>query len=297
MKPKRRSRAKVTIGGTPTRKQAAAEFSRKKARLRMKHLKRRGLMVVGIAIVAYVGIGGWWLHHNGRIQKSSEMAATSFWEMTASAGFRLKQVYLVGRHHADVKVVRAALDVKPGAPILALSLDAMKKRLEAIPEVKTAVIERELPGTLKVALVERKPAVIWQHDGKYLLVDADSMILSREKYPDVGKLPLMVGDDAPQHVQELLGVLDSAPMLRAQVVAAIRVGDRRWNLELARDITVMLPEDTAKEAWLRFAGLVEREGLLTRAIRSVDMRLEDRVFIMPLEQQAPPIILTNARET
>jgi cell division protein FtsQ len=294
--PKRRSRAKV-ISGTPTRKQAVAEFGRKKARLRMRHLKRRGLMVAGIAVVAYMAIGGWWLHHNGRIEKAVEVTQTAFWQMTADMGFRLNQVYLTGRDHADMNVVKAALGVKSGAPILALPLAEMKKRLETIPEVKTVVIERELPGTLKIALIERQPAALWQRDGSYLLVDTDSVVLSREKYPSVGKLPLMVGDDAPRHVQELLGMLDSAPMLRAQVIAAIRVGERRWNVQLDRNITVLLPESAPKQAWLRFASMVERDGLLTRAIRSVDMRLEDRVFIMPLEQQTPPVLLTNARET
>ena len=294
--PKRR-RAKVTISGTPTRREAAAAFDRKKAKLRFKRLKRRIVGAAMVVIAVYAIAGSWWMHHTGRIERASASAHQAFWNMTASLGFKLNQVYLVGRDHADITVVKAALAVKPGDPILSLPLAEMKTRLEAIPEVKSAIIERELPGTLKIALRERQPAALWQHEGNYLLVDADSMILSREKYPKVGRLPLIVGEDAPRHVQQLMSVLDSAPMLRAQVLAAVRVGARRWNLELERNVTVMLPEDTPKDAWLKFAELVEREGLLTRAVRTVDMRLEDRVFITPLEQQAPPVILTNARET
>jgi len=59
----------------------------------------------------------------------------------------------------------------------------------------------------------------------------------------------------------------------------------------------MLPEENAQAAWTRFSRLVDREGLLTKAIRSVDMRMEDRVFIMPSEQQQNPITLTTARDT
>ena len=294
--PKRR-RARVKVSGTPTRQQAVAEFGRKKAKLRIKRIRQRVMAAAAIAIAGYGVIGGWWLQHTGRIERTTEVSRGIFWNMTADLGFRLNQVYLVGRNHADLNVVKAALNVESGAPILSLPLAQMKARLEAIPEIKSAIIERELPGTLKIALTERKPAALWQHEGNYLLVDADSMILSREKYPQIGRLPLMVGEDAPRHIKELMEVLDGAPMLRSQVMAAVRVGARRWNLQLERDITVMLPEDTPKEAWLKFAHLVEREGLLTRAIRTVDMRLEDRVFITPLEQQAPPVLLTNARET
>ncbi|MFZ4542213.1 MAG: cell division protein FtsQ/DivIB, partial [Rickettsiales bacterium] len=79
--------------------------------------------------------------------------------------------------------------------------------------------------------------------------------------------------------------------------AAVRIGQRRWNVQLARDVVVMLPEEKPAEAWKRFATLVEKEALLSKAIRSVDMRVEDRVFIMPLEQQQNPITLTTARDT
>lgn len=294
--PRRRARVKIT-SGTPTRTQAAAEFSRKKARQRRLHARKRVVTMAATAFAIYLIIGGWWLHHTGRIVHAVEVSSNAFWQMTADGGFRLSQVYLTGRDHADADMVKAALGVKAGVPILALSLPEMKKRLEQIPEVKTATIERELPGTLKVALTERTPAALWQHDGKYLLVDDSSVVLSPSKYPHTGTLPLVVGDDAPQHVGEMLSLLDAAPTLRGQVVAAVRVGDRRWNMQMPRGIVVMLPEDNPQAAWLRFAGLVDREGLLTRAIRSVDMRIEDRVFIMPLEQRAPPITLTSARET
>jgi cell division protein FtsQ len=130
-----------------------------------------------------------------------------------------------------------------------------------------------------------------------MLVDAEGVVLSSEKYEAKETLPVIVGNDAPQHVRELLALLNAAPSVKPQVAAAVRVGDRRWNVRLANNVTVMLPEENAKAAWTRFSRLVDREGLLTKAIRSVDMRMEDRVFIMPLEQQQNPITLTTARDT
>lgn len=289
---KRRARVK-----TPTRVQASAEFSRKKAKLRAKQWKRRGLMAAAIAFVSYVGIGGWWLHHTGKIDKAQEVASSSFWETTADVGFALKQVYLEGREHADANVVKAAIAVKSGMPILSLSLEEMKTKLEQIPEVKTASVTRHLPDQIKISLTERQPAALWQHEGIHRLVDTDGVVLSREKYPNVGTLPVIVGEDAPKHVTGLIALLDAAPALKSQVVAAMRVGSRRWNVRLQRDITVMLPESKPEEAWKRFATLTEREGLLNKAIRSVDMRMEDRVFILPLEQQQNPITLTTATDT
>lgn len=293
----RRNRAKVVRAHTPTRVQAAAEFSRKKHKLRMRQWKRRGALAAAVAVVAYMGVGGWWLSHTGKLEKATDVTSTAFWQWTADAGFKLDQIYLTGREHADPNVVKAALDLRVGDPILALDLHALQARLEQIPEVKTATLTRALPNHLSITLTERLPAALWQREGKHVLVDEDGVVLAGDKYASQGPLPVIVGEDAPRHVRELTRLLRQAPSIQPEVLAAVRVGNRRWNVRLARDITVMLPENDPAEAWVRFAGLVENEGLLTKAIRSVDMRMEDRVFIMPAEQQHHPITLTTARDT
>lgn len=292
----KRARAKVTPRG-PTRAQQAEEFSRKKQKQRSRMWKRRAAMAVGFGFVVYAGVGGWWLHHTGKIEKAIDVASSNFWEMTADAGFRLDQVYLSGREHADEAVVKAALDVQSGTPILALSLQDIRTKLEDIPEVKSATVERDLPNALRVQLRERVPAALWQHNGKQVPVDGEGIVLAGDKYRLDRALPVVVGDDAPQHVSELIALLAQAPDVAPKVEAAVRIGSRRWNLRMVHDVTVMLPEEQPGEAFTRFARLVEREGLLTKAIRSVDMRMEDRVFIMPLEQQQHPITLTTARDT
>lgn len=293
MAKKRNSRVRVKGA---TRAQQAAEFTRKKAKLRRKQWKRRLIVAGTIASVAYVGIGGWWLSQTDGLTRAEKVASGAFWNMTADAGFELKQVYLNGRRHADSSVVKAALGVHPGQPIMALDLAQMREALEKIPEVKSATLVRRLPGELHIALTERQPAALWQRGSAHVLVDHEGVVLSRDKYPGVGTLPVIVGEDAPKHVQEFADLLAQVPSLRQEVVAAVRVGERRWNVQLKRGILVMLPEREPGAAWQRFAGLVQREGLLGKAIRSVDMRVEDRVFIMPQDTAQSPITLTTAKD-
>ncbi len=280
-----------------TRAQAVAEFGKKKAKQRRAQVKRRVLMGGGVAVLAYSVVGGWWLMHTGKLQEAMTHSNQSFWQHTAALGFRVDQVTLIGRKHADSSAIKGALGVSQGSPILAVSLAEMKTRLEAIPEVKSASITRVLPDELVVSITERLPAAWWQQDGTQKLVDAGGVVLARSKYNEKLTLPVIVGADAPKHVGELLALLDSAPAIKPDVVAAVRVGDRRWNVQLEHGVVVMLPEENAGAAWKRFAGLVEKDALLSKSIRSVDMRVEDRVFIMPAEEQKNPIILTTARDT
>lgn len=292
------SRARVKVKQKRvTRAEAVAEFGRKKARQRRALFKRRVLMGGGVALLAYGVIGGWWLVHTGKFQEALVKSEAGFWQRTAALGFRLDQVTLNGRKHADAAAIKSALGVAQGAPILSLSLAEMKTRLLAIAEVKSVSITRVLPNQLSITITERVPAAWWQQDGKLSLIDADGKTLAREKYSEKLTLPVVVGADAPAHIGEFIAILESAPSLKPDVVAAVRVGDRRWNVQLAHEVVVMLPEEEPLAAWKRFAGLVEKEALLSKAIRSVDMRVEDRVFIMPIEQKQNPITLTTARET
>lgn len=291
-------RARVKVKKTVvTRAEAAAEFGRKKAALKRKQGHRR-MMLIGLAALGcYAAIGGWWLVHTDKLAKAMEATNTRFWMMTAGAGFTLDRVELSGRAHADARQVKEALAIHQGEPILALPLAEIKTRLEQIPEVKTAVVGRSLPGTLRIYITERVPAALWQANGNVQLIDREGVVLARDKYHEKMALPIVVGADAPKHMAELIALMDSVPSLKPDVVAAVRVGSRRWNIQLSRDITVMLPEDEPEKAWKRFAELVSEKALLAKAIRSVDMRLEDRVFIQPMEEHKSPITLTNASDT
>lgn len=288
----RRARVKVKKTAV-TRAEAVAEFGRKKARQRRQLWHRRVLIAGGVALAVYMAVGSWWLVHTGRVEKGVDAANVQFWQMTASAGFKLNQINLTGRRHADVAAVKEAIGLTQGAPILGASLSQIKQRLEAIPEIKAANISRKLPGTLTVQITERVPAAWWQADGNVQLIDRDGVVLSRYRYTEKVALPVVVGADVPKHMTELAALLDTVPSLKADVSAAVRVGSRRWNIQLSRDIVVMLPEEDPAAAWKRFANLVENKALLSKAIRSVDMRMEDRVFIMPIEQDKNPITLTN----
>lgn len=289
----KRTRVKVKKKAV-TRAEAVAEFGRKKARQRRQQWNRRVLISVAVAFTAYLAVGSWWLVHTGRVDKGLDAANMQFWQLTANMGFKLKQINLTGRSHADVAAVKEAIGVAQGAPLLQASLQDMKERLEQIPEIKSASITRKLPGTLSVSINERQPAAWWQTNGNVQLVDREGIVLSRYKYNEKLTLPVVVGADAPKHMPELVKLLETVPSLKADVQAAVRVGSRRWNIQLERDITVMLPEEDPAAAWKRFANLVENKALLSKAIRSVDMRMEDRVFIMPLEENKSPITLTSA---
>ena len=92
-------------------------------------------------------------------------------------------------------------------------------------------------------------------------------------------LVTLVGDDAPKGAPELLALLATEPQLERRVTAAIRVGERRWNLQMDNGIDVRLPETDIGAAWTQLAQLERDQKVLGRDVVTIDLRLPDRFVI------------------
>lgn len=211
--------------------------------------------------------------------------------VSAAFGLVVTDIEVEGRETTDAATIMQALAAERGTPILAVSPSRAKQQLEGLPWVRSAAIERRLPHTLYVRLVERHPLAVWQHGGKQELIDKDGEIIAVKDLSPFAKLPTVVGDDAAAHAAKLIGMLASAPDLAGRVTAAVRVDDRRWNLRIDNAIDVLLPEQDPAAAWARLSELERTSKLLKRDIQTVDMRLPDRLV---LRVRAAPAATTPA---
>jgi cell division protein FtsQ len=200
--------------------------------------------------------------------------------LSGKLGFVVTDIVVEGRTTTDTATIVAALDAHAGTPILAVNPTRAKQQLEALPWVRSAAIERRLPGTIFVHLVERRPLAVWQHDGKQELIDRDGTVIPVTDLSRFAKLPTVVGDDeARRGAAQLLDALANEPDLAARVTAAVFVGDRRWNVRIDNAIDVLLPEDDMAGAWSKLAQLETTNRILQRDVQTVDLRLPDRLVV------------------
>jgi cell division protein FtsQ len=205
---------------------------------------------------------------------------------TASLGLRVETIVIEGRANTPEPLLRAALGISRGDPILGFSLDAARRNVEKLSWVDQATIERRLPDTVVVQLVERRPFAIWQNQGKFVLIDRDGQMVTNEDVAQFRQLPLVVGPGAPGAAAPLIDALTQHPGLLARMVAAVRVGERRWNLQLRGGMNVMLPEGHEAVAIERLVALQQDHALLDRPLEVVDMRLPDRLVLRPRAEPA-----------
>lgn len=268
-------------GGLMDRPSRAAIFAR-----RQRRLLRPALL--GVVLLGCAG-GGVWLT---RVMHDEARFAPMRAELGAKAALHVSRIEVSGRDMTTESALMQALGVKVGDDMLGFSVEEARKRIDALAFVERATVERRLPGTIVVRLVERRPFAVWQNQGRFVLIDRSGQVVADQGMNGkdaeaFAQLPLVVGAGAPQAADGLIGALAGEPDVRAHVVAAVRVGERRWNLTLRNGCDVLLPEGAEPQALHRLALLQRDHQLLTRPLEAIDMRLPDRLVIRPRPAPAP----------
>lgn len=238
-------------------------------------------MLWGSLAIALGGLaaGVAYLERSGWIDRALVEAEHRLIEAAGVANLTLRQIQVEGRHETPPEAILAAVQVVNGDPILAADPAVIKRRLERLAWIKSARVERRLPDTLYLRIVEREPMAIWQRSGRLVLISRGGEEIEPPRPQDHDRYLLVVGDDAPQHTAALLEMLAKAPELAARVVAGVRMGGRRWNLRMDNGVDVELPEEGALAAWLRLARLERQHGLLERDLLVINLKLPDRIIV------------------
>jgi cell division protein FtsQ len=259
----------------------------------------------GLALaMSLIGGLGFWLGNAGVAAHMAGTLVDGTLALSGRLGFAVREVYADGRVRTASEALRAQLGISVGQPILAVDPVATRARLEQLPWVERASVERLLPDRIEVRLIERQPLALWQRADRFALIDrggeviaADVAALDAGQGPGAadphadpairwGQLRVLVGEQAPRHAARLFALLSTEPELWARVAAATWVGDRRWTLRLDNRIDVLLPEQGVLPAWRFLAQKAREDALLERTISVVDLRFLPKRLRLRLDPEA-----------
>lgn len=237
-----------------------------------------GLGALGLVVLAVRAVDP-----AGRVRSLAE----SFSGIGDGLGLEVQQVILEGRRNTPTDMIRAALGVSRGDPMLEFSPEAARTRIETIAWVQHAHVERRLPGTILVRIDERRPFAIWQNNGAFVIIDREGRVVASDGLDQFGPLPLLVGAGADAMGGALYDLLRAQPEVNERVQAMVRIHERRWNLRLHNGTDVLLPEGAEAAAIQRLAELQREARLLDRPLAAIDLRLPDRLVLRPTRQAEP----------
>jgi cell division protein FtsQ len=247
--------------------------------------RRAGLVLGGLFLVGVVAHLAW---RSAPVQAAVATARAGLLSAAAREGFVVREVLAEGAAQTDRMALNQMLAPYKDQNILTVEIEEVRGRLGRLPWVREASVARELPGTLRVRLVEHRPVARW-HDGRrQVLVGEGGAVIPVPSTPRYAGLPLLVGSGAPARAAELLRILAAEPELAPRVAYAQLVGGRRWNIKLDGRVEVRLPEDEPEKAWRRLAAQHRQSGLLGRAIKAVDLRHQAWLALELADELAHP---------
>ncbi|MHA1529157.1 MAG: cell division protein FtsQ/DivIB [Alphaproteobacteria bacterium] len=238
----------------------------------------RNAVLVYLPLVA-LAIAGWRVAADDGWRGTIEARIFSVIEQIAARPeFAVRGVTVVGGGEDLQAEVRRALDIRPGMSSLKLDVQQLRLQVEALGAVETATVQFDPQGTLRISVVERIAVVLFRRaDGVLVMLDKGGVEIGPAgQRADHPKLPLILGPGAPDHVGEVIVLLGGAPGIVARLRAFVRVGERRWDLELDHGLTIKLPQSDSVEALSRIMAQHYGEELLDRDIAVIDMRLPGR---------------------
>jgi cell division protein FtsQ len=210
-----------------------------------------------------------------------ELVGTAMAEAVGEAGFKVRRWEIRGIERMSRLPIDEAVSGERGRAMPLVDLEETRRRLLRFGWIEEARVSRRLPDTLVIDIIERKPAAIWQHERRLVLIDREGVELEPVRLDAMPDLPLVIGPRANVQTGALSRLLDSVPHLRPQLGGATWIGGRRWDLRFQSGETLSLPEgeEEALGALRNFARMDRQNNLLGRGFVRFDMRIPGRFIV------------------
>lgn len=189
------------------------------ARMRTRSRRRRLTVTLTVTACVFALIGYLVLWHTSLI---------------AVSGVRVR-----GAESVSAATVLKAAQIPAGSPMAALDPGAAAARIERIPQVASATVSRDWPGTVVISVVERVPAALVPDAGGYAVVDRGGVVFGHSAAVRSG-LPVIDVSAPAKDAQVVPGALAALRALPAAL-------DRRISSITATDpyaITLTLTDGT-----------------------------------------------------
>ncbi|EFO31038.1 putative Cell division FtsQ-like protein [Roseibium sp. TrichSKD4] len=206
--------------------------------------------------------------------------------LLSSSGLGIETVKLSGQLETNEFQILEALEIEEDSSLVLFNVEAARQRLSEIAWVKNASVMKLYPSTLQVTIEEREPYVLWQRGETVSIVNQAGDVITDDVDGRYANLLLVMNHGANRRADEILDALNMVPELRPRVRAAALVSERRWDLILENGISIRLPEKGYKRALADLVYMDAENGLLSRDITAVDMRLPDRVVVRLSDEAA-----------
>ncbi|KAB2916304.1 MAG: FtsQ-type POTRA domain-containing protein [Hyphomicrobiaceae bacterium] len=197
-------------------------------------------------------------------------------DLAELAGAGLQQVVVTGHRFTADGDIFDAIDLRRSRTLLSFDSGAAQDRIEQLPWIQHAAVERIFPNRIEVRVTERTPFAVWRLGSRTFLIDRTGRVLGPVPQSAMPNLLRIVGEAAPGEAAALHDMLSGYPELQRQLETAERVGERRWTLHLTSGRVILLPAIGEARA---LAQVTKLTGTDFARIGEIDLRVPGRILV------------------
>ncbi len=212
--------------------------------------------------------------------------------LTSSPQFAIKEISITGNHIASKEQLLEKAGQLAGSNIFALNLSQLSKKIGEHPWVRSVSVERRLPQSIRITIVERTPYARIQMDKLYVL-DNFGVLLSLAG-PEHSNLPTITG--APVKSVSLgenvvtesiiwglqtMRYFNRLNEFKTDPVEVLRmVGNHRITLVTRnRGIEISMDLNMLDEGFKNFKIFTETFGEKARNVKYIDLSFKGKVIV------------------
>jgi cell division protein FtsQ len=176
----------------------------------------------------------------------------------------LDHVRVTGARQESASEVQAAARVHLGDPLLFVDTGAIARRVERLPWVERAVVHRDLPGTLRIAITDYVPsAYVRRPDGRVVLIASNGRAVALARITprvavEIRGLRVVPAVGALLSPPEAANLMPQLPARLREMVGAIDIGES-FSLDLRSGGQVRLgTPDHLRAKGLAALGVLDR---------------------------------------
>lgn len=216
------------------------------------------------------------------INKKIDDLMSQFYEVSTNYGLKIDDIIIQGRYKTSKEEILQSLKLSRNDNILETDLRQIRQKVEELPWVQTAAVKRSFfPNIIHISLVEKEVIALWQSDNKFHPVDQNGNLVDAEYTPHKPIL-VIVGQNAPEKINDLLAITSTTPRIQERIVAAKLYAAGRWDIildDIEKGVTIKMPAENPERAWKKFIKINNQHGLLKRKLTFIDLRYKNKLIV------------------
>lgn len=162
-----------------------------------------------------------------------------------------------------------------GARTNSLSIDSLNRRIDEVPTVQYSATRRMPNGTLRIYVRLYRAVAQWTDGESFYPLSSDGTVV-RTPLASRDSTAIVFRGTLPENITD---ITSAAHVMADQINYMEWIENRRWNIITNGGITIMLPENNPIGAIHSLNSLNEKQHILAKDIKTIDMRDASRILI------------------